>query len=89
MKKKETKKISIDVPVETLEKLNTLAEMADIPRQKLIANILEVDADTLMDCKKVGILHLTLLLRDMAFSMQEWAKKIREKKNLNGFELET
>jgi hypothetical protein len=87
MKKKETKKISIDVPIETLKKLDTLAEMADIPRQKLITNILAVDADTLMDCKKVGILHLTLLLRDMAVSMQKWSKKIREQKSLNGFEL--
>jgi hypothetical protein len=89
MKKKETKKISIDVPIETLKKLDTLAEMADIPRQKLITNILAVDADTLMDCKKVGILHLTLLLRDMAVSMQDWAKKIREQKSLNGFDLKT
>ncbi len=89
MEKKETKKISIDVPIKTLEKLDILADMAEIPRQKLIANILEVDADTLMDCKKVGVLHLTILLRDMAVSMQAWSKKIREKKSLNGFELET
>ena len=87
MKKKVTKKISIDVPIETLEKLDKLAEMADIPRQKLISNILEVDADTLMDCKKVGILHLTILMRDMAVSMKEWSKKIREQKSLNGFKL--
>ena len=87
MKRQETKKISIDIPVETLRKLDLLAEKADMPRQKLIANILEVDADTLMDCKKVGILHLTVLLHDLNEAMKEWARKMREKKSLNGFEL--
>ena len=87
MKKQKTKKISIDIPVETLKKLDLLAEMADMPRQKLISNILEVDADTLMDCKKVGILHLTVLLRDLRETMKEWARKMREKKSLNGLEL--
>ena len=87
MKKQRTKKISIDIPVDTLKKLDLLAGLADIPRQKLIANILEVDADTLMDCKKVGILHLTVLLRDLNKTMKEWAKKTREIKSLNGFKL--
>ena len=87
MKKQETKKISIDIPVATLKKLDLLAEMADMPRQKLISNILEIDADTLMDCKKVGVLHLTVLLRDLSVTMKEWAKKMKKKKNLNGLEL--
>ena len=87
MKKQKTKKISIDIPFETLKKLDLLAELADIPRQKLIANILEVNAEALMDCRKVGILHLTLLLRDLSETMKEWARKMREKKSLNGLEL--
>ena len=87
MKKQKTKKISIDIPVETLKKLDLLAEMADMPRQKLISNILEVNAKSLMDCKKVGILHLTVLLRDLSGTMKEWARKMREKKSLNGLEL--
>jgi hypothetical protein len=87
MKKQKTKKISIDIPVETLKKLDLLAEMADMPRQKLISNILEVNAKSLMDCRKVGILHLTVLLRDLSETMKEWARKMREKKSLNGLEL--
>jgi hypothetical protein len=87
MKKQKTKKISLDIPVETLKKLDLLAEMADMPRQKLISNILEVDADTLMDCKKVGILHLTVLLRDLSETMKEWAMKMKKKKSLDGLEL--
>ncbi|MFC1843717.1 hypothetical protein ACFLZ5_02900 [Thermodesulfobacteriota bacterium] len=87
MKKQKTKKISIDLPVDTLMKLDLLAELADIPRQKLISKILEVDADTLMDCKKVGILHLPVLLIDLNETMKEWAKKIKDKKSLNGLKL--
>ena len=87
MKKVRTKKISIDLPVDTLKKLDLLAELADMPRQKLISNILEVDADTLMDCKKVGILHLPVLLLDLSETMQEWAKKIKDTKSLNGLKL--
>lgn len=87
MGKPGTKKISIDLPVETLKKIDLLAEMADMPRQKLISNILEVDADTLMNCRKVGILHLPVLLHDLNETMQEWARKMREKKSLDGMEL--
>lgn len=87
MKKQKTKKISIDIPVETLQKLDLLADMADMPRQKLISNILEVDADTLMDCQKVGILHLAVLLRDLSETMKEWARKMSKKKSLDGLEL--
>jgi len=87
MKKVKTKKISIDLPVDTLKKLDLLAELADMPRQKLISNILEVDADTLMDCKKVGILHLPVLLHDLSETMKEWAVKIKATKSLNGLKL--
>ena len=87
MKKQKTKKISIDIPVETLQKLDLLADMADMPRQKLISNILEVDADTLMDCQKVGILHLAVLLRGLSETMKEWARKMSKKKSLDGLEL--
>ena len=87
MKKVQTKKISIDLPVDTLKKLDLLAGLADIPRQKLISNILEVDANTLMDCKKVGILHLPVLLLDLSETTKEWARKIKNKKSLNGLKL--
>ena len=85
MKKKETKKISLDCPVDLLEKLDILADYADMPRQRLIINCLEVDTDTLLNCKKVGVLAFTLLIRDLGEDMSKWAKKIREKTTLNGF----
>ena len=87
MKKKETKKVSFDCPVDLLEKIDTLAEYGDLTRQKLITNLLEVEADTLLKCKKVGVLAFTLLVRDMKEDMSKWAKKIREKTSLNGFSI--
>ncbi|MDH4319521.1 MAG: hypothetical protein OEV64_14120 [Desulfobulbaceae bacterium] len=73
-----TKKISFDCPVELIERLDKLASYADLPRQKLIVNFLELSVDFVEQTKKVGILHLTLLLRDFQYNAREWAAKIRK-----------
>ena len=87
MKKKETKKISIDCPVDVLERIDRIAEFADLPRQKLITNLLDAGVGAMEDCKKIGVLHFALLMRDLEENMKKWAKGIREKKTLNGFEI--
>jgi len=74
-KKVDTKKITIDCPLELLERVDRLAEFGDVPRQKLITNLLDVGVDYLEATKKVGILHLALLVRDL----REYAVKHAEK----------
>lgn len=82
--KVETKKVSFDCPVDVLERLDRLAKKGDRPRSKLIANLVEAGVETIEDCEKVGLLQLTLIIRDMKNSMSDWAKKMRERKDFDG-----
>ena len=73
-------KISLNVPTELLNRIDQLAESADIDRTKLIVNILDEVTQTLMTTKKVGIYQFSILMRDLGEKMKEWAKKVKEKK---------
>lgn len=78
------KKVSFDCPVDIVERLDKLAETADLPRQKLIANMVTVGVETIEDCQKIGVLQISLLFRDLGESMKVWAKKMKDRKDFNG-----
>ncbi|SHI13066.1 ribbon-helix-helix protein, CopG family [Desulfofustis glycolicus] len=80
----ETKKVSFDCSVELLERLDKLAQKGDIPRSKMIANVVEIAVDTLEDCQKIGLLQVSLLMRNMGEYLKSWSKKMKEKKDLEG-----
>ena len=68
-----------------LERIDKLAEFADVPRQKLIVGMLDAGVDYLESTKKVGILHLALLFRDLGEYLKKHADKMKktEIKGLN------
>ncbi len=80
----ETKKVSFDCNVEVLERLDRLAKKGDIPRSKLIANIIEVGVESLEGSEKIGLLQVSLLMRNMAEHLKVWSKKMKNKKDLEG-----
>jgi len=75
--------ISLRIPNEILVRLDEIAKLADIDRSKLIVNILDEGSKTLLASKKVGILQLSLLLRDMGEWMDKWASGMSKKKSIN------
>jgi len=77
--------ISLRIPNEILEKLDEISRLADIDRSKLIVNILDEGSKTLLASKKVGILQLSLLFRDMGEWMNKWASGMSRKKNIDEF----
>lgn len=77
------KKITFHCPDEIAERLDTMAEKADIPRSKLVLNLLEVGLDFIESTNKVGILHLAILLRDAGDKLKEVSKKWRDKKTIS------
>lgn len=79
MNESETKKISLDIPVDILERLDRLAKIADRPRAKIITNLLEASVETLEDCQKVGLLSFAVLVRDMKVNMSKWAQSMKDK----------
>ncbi|MFZ5562867.1 MAG: hypothetical protein ACOZBW_02370 [Thermodesulfobacteriota bacterium] len=74
-------KISFNVPDEILERIDRLAEQAQIDRTRLIINILDETSKTLEFTGKVGLFQVSLLIRDMNdFIKETWAKSIKAKK---------
>jgi len=76
------KKITFHCPDEIAERLDRLAEKADIPRSKLVLNIVEIMLDFLETTQKVGILQMSLLLRDAGDKLKDVAKGWMERKSL-------
>ena len=83
-----TTQISVRLPDEVLERLDNIANLADMDRSRMITNILDEVSKTLISTKKVGLLQLSLLLRGLKEKMNEWAKETRERKKFRGIEIE-
>ncbi len=78
MTRKTTKKISLDIPLTTLEKVDRISNNAGVTRASFINNILEINTIALEHCKRVGILQFSLLLQDLEHSTMNWAKETKE-----------
>lgn len=76
----EKQKISLNIPVDVLKRVDRLAEMAKIDRSSLIVNIIDETSKTLESCGKVGFYHLAVLLRNLGEKMNEWAESVKKKK---------
>jgi len=76
----EKEKISFWVPKDMLERLDRIAKIADVDRTKLILNMLDEFSKTLDASGKVGILQLSVLIRNFGEKMNEWAKNVKKKK---------
>ena len=77
MSKDET--ITFRCPKEVADRLNRLAEKADIPRSRLVGNIIDEVSKDLENCGKVGLLQFTIIIRDMKKNLSIWAKKVKSK----------
>ena len=76
----DTKKISLNVPVDILDRIDLLAKKAEMDRTRLMVNMLDECSKTLIATNKVGIYQFSILMRDLGEKMSGWAKKIKAKK---------
>jgi predicted DNA-binding protein len=77
------KKITFHCPDDVAERLDRLAEKGDIPRSKLVLNMVETMTGFLEATNKVGILHLAILIRDAGDKLKDVSKKWNDKKTIN------
>jgi len=75
-----TTRISFILPNEVLERLDQIAKKADMDRTKLMVNILDECSKSLLASEKIGLLQFTILMRNLAEKMEEWAKTVKKKK---------
>lgn len=73
----EKQKISLNLPVDVLERIDELAKLADMDRTRLMTNILDECSKTLMATKKVGVFQFAVLMRNFQEKMTEWAKRVQ------------
>lgn len=76
---KKNQNITFYCPAELVARIDRLAEKGDVPRSKLLLNIVEMSVDFLESTQKVGIFQLSLLLRDAADSLKNVSKKWKAK----------
>ena len=77
---KEIRKITFDCPEEIAERLDRLAEISDVPRSRLVLNMVKNGIEFLEATQKVGILSLAILFRDAGENLKELSKKWKNKK---------
>jgi len=80
---KKFKNVTFHCPIDIVERLDRLAEKGDIPRSKLLLNMVETTLTFLESTQKVGILQLSILLRDAGDKLRDLGKKWSEKKSFN------
>lgn len=80
------RKISFDCPVNVLERLDQLAAIAELPRQKLMLHLIDAGLTSIEDCQKAGVFQFSVLIQDMKNHMQQWASYMRKKQDLSGLE---
>jgi predicted transcriptional regulator len=83
------KKITFHCPDDIAERLDRLAEKSDIPRSKLVLNMVEMSVDFLEKTQKVGILHLAILFRDAGEKLKDVSKKWKDKKSIGDLSEDT
>jgi hypothetical protein len=77
--------ISLRIEKEVLNRIDEIANLAEMDRSRLIVNILDEATKTLISTKKVGILQLSFLLRNMGEWMNRWAENIKKKRSIDEF----
>lgn len=73
-------KITFSCPPEIAERIDRLANKADLTRSKLILNMVDEMSKTMEFTGKVGILQFALLLRDISEIHKKWANKVKSRK---------
>lgn len=77
------KTITFRCPDDVAERLDKLATKGDIPRSKLVLNMVETMIGFLEATNKVGILHLAIMFKDAGDKLKDAGKKWRDRKTIN------
>jgi metal-responsive CopG/Arc/MetJ family transcriptional regulator len=83
MKKKDEEnkqRVQIRLDHDLVERLDRLAEKADMNRSRLIENMILECTNSLELTKKVGLLQTAVVLRNMGETLSAWGKKLGKKK---------
>ncbi len=77
------RKITFHCPENIAVRLDRLAEISGTPRSRLVLNMVINGIEFLEATQKVGILSLSILLRDAGEKLKEVSKKWRDKKSIS------
>jgi predicted transcriptional regulator len=77
-------KVTFHCSKELADRLDKIAEKGDIPRSKLVCNMVEILVSYCEFTNKVGIFQLGVLLRDAGRMLDKTAKKWRETNSVKG-----
>ena len=75
---REAVRVTMYFDQDLIAKADRLAEKAGMSRSRLVSNILTEGLKSLDFADKVGVLDVTLLLRDFEAGLKSWVNQVRE-----------
>lgn len=67
-----------------VERVDGLAQRADLSQGRMVENMLEVMTETLEASERVGVFQLSLLLRDLRQGMKGWVDSVQREPQFVG-----
>lgn len=84
MSRNKGQSITVWLPDDTVALLDRLAVKAEVPRSRLIRNIVEVNASELEKMDQLGLWKFSCILRDLRMNLRSWVRSVQEEPELFG-----
>lgn len=73
----DSRRVTVWLPEELVARADRLAAKGDMERGRLLRNLIEVGIESLEGSDKVGLLQLSLIIRDMEDALKKWGEDFR------------
>jgi len=73
----DSRRITVWLPEDLIARADRLAAKGEMERGRLLRNLIEVGIDSLETSEKVGLLQLSLIIRDMGDALKKWGEDFR------------
>ena len=81
-----TTKVQFYLPNDVMERINEISKAADVEPTKLMVNMLDEFSKTLNAAKCVGLLQISVLIRNAGEKLHEWVEDINKKVKIEGID---
>lgn len=71
--------VSVRFTPDIIERLDRLAHKAGLDRTSLMTNLIETGVVALENSEKVGLLQIGILIRDLEYTLKDWATGWKKK----------
>jgi hypothetical protein len=78
--------VSLRLPEDVYNRIEELSKICDVDKTRLMVNMLDEFSKTIKASKWIGVLQISLLIRDAGEKLKEWVEEANKKKQFKGVE---